>query len=309
MSKGPSGTRRGDRRRNARLERLRGLLPRGGAVVRIDLADEKQAIAVIGHDAQVLARKTVRVKAFRLGESLDCALAKAREKGFAQVTVACEPTGPRRLPEELDETWAHLRHLGRRRSQLITQATASAQRIRDLLSVAWPVAAETCAQPLESLTWLTAMQLVTSRCGGPGVVQARDGLGVKITNRAVLVNTAPPRGGRQDGRGTDAGDGRTCRVVGQAVAGADGNLQNPAMRSLPEPLPAAAEPGLLEEGNLPVVAGRGLVPDLTCRTAGVWLAADNGERAESALAGNSHTCKHKKDQRGGADGGPACGVS
>jgi len=29
------------------------------------------------------------------------------------------------IPGELDETWAHLRHLGRRRAQLITAATAS----------------------------------------------------------------------------------------------------------------------------------------------------------------------------------------
>ena len=29
------------------------------------------------------------------------------------------------IPEELDETWAHLRHLGRRRAQLITLATAA----------------------------------------------------------------------------------------------------------------------------------------------------------------------------------------
>ena len=219
MGKGSSGTTRGDRRRNARRERLRGLLPRDGAVVGIDLAEDKQAIAVVDHDVRVLARKTVRVKAFRLGESLDWALAKAREKGFEQVTVACEPTGSRWLqvqrlcaerqvplvciqplmshiareqqdltlhktdesdsvlisrlatelhcyiPEELDEAWAHLRHLGRRRSQLITAATASAQRIADFLSVAWPVAAEACARPLESLTWLTAVQLVTSRCG------------------------------------------------------------------------------------------------------------------------------------------------
>ena len=66
-------------------------------MVGIDLADEKQAIAVVDHDVRVLARKTVRVKAFRLGEALDWALAKAREKGFEQVTVACEPTGPRWL--------------------------------------------------------------------------------------------------------------------------------------------------------------------------------------------------------------------
>jgi transposase len=90
-----SGMTRGDRRRNARRERLRELLPRDGAVIGIDLAEDKQALAVIDHDVRVLTRKTVRVKAFRLGEALDWAVAQARAKGFAQVTVACEPTGPR----------------------------------------------------------------------------------------------------------------------------------------------------------------------------------------------------------------------
>ena len=88
---------RGDRRRNARRERLRAVLPRDGAVIGIDLAEDKQAIAVIDHDVRVLARKTVQVKAFRLGEALDWAVGQARAKGFASVTVACEPTGPRWL--------------------------------------------------------------------------------------------------------------------------------------------------------------------------------------------------------------------
>ena len=96
MSKG-SGMTRGDRRRNARRERLRAVLPRDGAVIGIDLAEDKQAIAVIDHDVRVLARKTVKVKAFRLGEALDWAAAHAKVKGFASVTVACEPTGPRWL--------------------------------------------------------------------------------------------------------------------------------------------------------------------------------------------------------------------
>ena len=228
MGKGSgNGTTRGDRKRNARRERLRALLPRDGAVIGIDLAEDKQALAVIDHDVRVLARKTVKVKAFRLGEGLDWAVAQARAKGFTAVTVACEPTGPRWLqvqrlcaerglplvciqplvshiareqqdytthktdesdcvmiarlavelhcyiPEELDETWAHLRHLGRRRAQLITLATASAQRIRDLLSVAWPTVMETCAEPLESRTWLAALEVVTSRCGAdPGKLAA-----------------------------------------------------------------------------------------------------------------------------------------
>jgi transposase len=92
---GGSEMTRGDRRRNARRERLRELLPRGGAVIGIDLAEGKQALAVIDHDVRVLARKTVRVEAFRRGEALDWAVGQARLKGFERVTVACEPAGPR----------------------------------------------------------------------------------------------------------------------------------------------------------------------------------------------------------------------
>ncbi len=250
-----SGMTRGDRRRNARRERLRGVLPREGAVIGIDLADEKQAIAVIDHDVRVLARKTVRVKAFRLGGALDWAAGVARAKGFASVTVACEPTGPRwlqvqrlcaerglplvcvqplvthiareqqdytahktdeadcvmiarlaaelhcYLPEQLDETWAQLRHLGRRRAALITSGTASAQRIRDFLSVAWPTVTETCARPLQSATWLAALEVVTSRCGGqPGEVAA---IGPQAFARLV----------------EDAADGWGCKQVRAAICG------------------------------------------------------------------------------------------
>ena len=221
-------------------------------MIGIDLAEDKQAIAVIDHDVRVLARKTVRVKAFRLGEALDWAVGQARAKGFTRVTVACEPTGPRWLqvqrlcaerglplvciqplmshiareqqdytthktdeadcvmiarlavelhcyiPEELDETWAHLRHLGRRRAQLITSATASAQRIRDFLSVAWPTVTETCAQPLESVTWLAALQVVTSRCGAdPGRLAA---MGEEAFT--ALVRGAVPGWGGKKGWGT-----------------------------------------------------------------------------------------------------------
>ncbi len=73
------------------------MLPRDGAVIGIDLGDEKQAIAAVDHDVRVLARKTVRVKAFRLGEVLDWAVGQAGVRMFAHVTVACEPTGPRWL--------------------------------------------------------------------------------------------------------------------------------------------------------------------------------------------------------------------
>jgi hypothetical protein len=246
---------RGDLRRNARRERLRAVLPRDGAVIGIDLAQEKQALALIDHDARVLARKTVRVKAFRLGPALDWAVAQARAKGFAAVTVACEPTGPRwllvqrlcaerRLPlvciqplvshiareqqdytthktdesdcvmiarlavelhcyvlEELDESWAHLRHLGRRRAQLITLETAPVHRVRDFLSVAWPTVIEACAQPLLSKTWLAAVEAVTARCGGQPERLA--GMGEEAFT--VLVRAAVSGWGGQRAWGTISG--------------------------------------------------------------------------------------------------------
>jgi len=257
---------RGDRRRNARRERLRGLLPRDGAVIGIDLAEDKQALAVIDHDVRVLARKTVKVKAFRLGQALDWAAGQARVKGFERVTVACEPTGPRWMqvqrlcaerglplvcvqplvshiareqqdytphktdesdcvligrlatelhcyvPEELDETWAHLRHLGRRRAQLITAATASVQRIRDFLSVAWPTVTEACAGPFESVTWLAALQVVTARCGGDPARLAALGL----EEFTALVRGAVP------GWGGKKGWSRICRRVFAALTDTEG---------------------------------------------------------------------------------------
>ena len=58
-----SGVSRGDRNRNARLARLRELVPVGNAIVGIDLADSKQMVVVTDHDSRVLARRTFRCKA------------------------------------------------------------------------------------------------------------------------------------------------------------------------------------------------------------------------------------------------------
>src|SRR5207342_2562587 len=65
------------------------------AIVGIDLADRKQTVVVCDHDSKVLARRTFRCKAWDLGTALDWAAARAAAKGFAGVTVACEPTGHR----------------------------------------------------------------------------------------------------------------------------------------------------------------------------------------------------------------------
>jgi hypothetical protein len=58
-----SGVSRGDRNRNARLERLRALVPVENAIGGIDLADRKQMVVVTDHDSKVLARKTFRCRA------------------------------------------------------------------------------------------------------------------------------------------------------------------------------------------------------------------------------------------------------
>ncbi len=90
-----SGVSRGDRNRNARLGRLRALVPFVNAIVGIDLADKKQMVVVTDHDSKVLARKTFRCHAWDLGAALDWASKQAAAKAFAGVTVACEPTGHR----------------------------------------------------------------------------------------------------------------------------------------------------------------------------------------------------------------------
>ena len=85
----------GDCNRNARLARLRRLLPPENAIVGIDLADDKQAAVVTDHDSRVIARRRVSARAWELGGLLDWAAGKAAAAGFASVTVACEPTGHR----------------------------------------------------------------------------------------------------------------------------------------------------------------------------------------------------------------------
>ena len=90
-----NGVSRGDRNRNARLVRLRELVPLNHAIVGIDLADRKQMVVVCDHDSKVLARKTFRCRAWDLGIALDWAAQRAAAKGFAGATVSCEPTGHR----------------------------------------------------------------------------------------------------------------------------------------------------------------------------------------------------------------------
>jgi hypothetical protein len=67
-----SGVSRGDRNRNARLERLRALVPVMNAIVGIDLAGSRQMVVVTDHDWKGSSRGGVAVP--RLGSWLGAGL-------------------------------------------------------------------------------------------------------------------------------------------------------------------------------------------------------------------------------------------
>ena len=69
-----SGLSRGDCNRNARLGRLRGLVPVANAVVGIDLAAAKQVVVVCDHDSKVLARRTFQCRAWDRHHGVRCRL-------------------------------------------------------------------------------------------------------------------------------------------------------------------------------------------------------------------------------------------
>lgn len=86
---------RGDKRRNARLDRLREVLPHEHAVLALDLADDKQVFVLTDHDSRVLTRRTVRCRPWQLAETIQWGVGEALAAGYTGVTLACEPTGHR----------------------------------------------------------------------------------------------------------------------------------------------------------------------------------------------------------------------
>lgn len=67
MGKRSNGMTRGDANRNARLDALRAVLPRDHAILGIDLAQSRQAAALVDHDSRVLARVASAVLAMAVG--------------------------------------------------------------------------------------------------------------------------------------------------------------------------------------------------------------------------------------------------
>jgi len=86
---------RGDQRRNERLATLRSVVTRETAVLAVDLAADKQVFALCDPDSAVLARRTVRARAWELAPAVEWGISQATAAGFSSVVVACEPTGHR----------------------------------------------------------------------------------------------------------------------------------------------------------------------------------------------------------------------
>jgi transposase len=80
------------------------------------------------------------------------------------------------VPEVAEGEWVRLRHLGRRRDEVITRTSRAVLQLRDLLAVAWPAVLAAAAQPLESLNWQAALAVVLDRCDGDPVKLQRRGL-------------------------------------------------------------------------------------------------------------------------------------
>ena len=69
-------------------------------------------------------------------------------------------------PERADAVWARPRHLGARRIQLSTDATAAVNQIRDLLECAWPAVLIASGSPFRSATWRAALAVTLGRGAG-----------------------------------------------------------------------------------------------------------------------------------------------
>lgn len=192
---------RGDKRRNARLARMRELVPVGNAIMGIDLADEKQAVVVTDHDSRVLARCRVRAKAWQLGPVLEWARQQARQHGFDDVTIGCEPTGHRwrvldQLAVQRDMTLACVQPLLVGRARESEDYTRDKTDDKDAVLIARLVA-QLCCYPPERAdeTWAELRQLGSYRdrlitAATAGVQQLRDLL--ECAWPAVLSAAADP---------------------------------------------------------------------------------------------------------------------
>jgi transposase len=207
------------------------------------------------------------------------------------------------VPGELDESWAFLRQLGRRRAQLVTAAAAAVLRVRDFLPVAWPSAVTAAGDPFKSMTWLAAVGVATSRCGGDPARLAAAG---KEEFLARVRDAAPgwgtPRPGRRIARkvlalaGDPGAVDWSRRGLVRRIRDELGDLQR-ARRQLKE----------AEADMAALLAGLGLgrpgdIPGLTLAGAAVILAETGGP-------GRDETCSSMVEHAGLSPSGNASGAS
>ena len=130
-------------------------------------------------------------------------------------------------PEYLAGAWAELREEGRRRAQLITNATAARQLLRDKLGLVAPAVLESACEPFDSATWLASLEVALEHGGADlGKVTA---MGFEAF--AAAVRAALPGWGGQRAGGTcrqlfaALGDGRgVARMRRAALRRARGAL-------------------------------------------------------------------------------------
>jgi transposase len=214
-----NGLSRGDARRNARLLRLRGIVRQDRAILAIDLADTTQVMAVCDHDSRVVARRTVRGRAWQLEEALGWGRQVAVEHGFAGVVVACEPTGHRwrivaELCDRLGLELVCVQPLLVGRAREAEDYTRDKSDPKDAVVIARLVAGLRCYLPERAdQHWARLRQLGTRRaalttttgacrqqlrdlleCAWPAVLQAAakplDSLSWRAAVRVVLAHTA-----------------------------------------------------------------------------------------------------------------------
>jgi transposase len=206
------------------------------------------------------------------------------------------------VPERLDEEWALLRDLGRRRAQLLAAETASVLRIRDFLSTAWPSAPGACVHPFDSVTWLAALEVVAERCGADPARLAAAG----EQEFTALVRAAVPAWG---GKRADA---RVARAVFAVLDDPDavGWSRRGRFRRIREELADLRRARAMRRGAeadmAEALAGLGLarlggIPGLTVAGAAVILAeAGDPRRYETSSSLVKHAGLSPADNSSGA---------
>src|SRR5690242_1509005 len=181
-----SGLSRGDRNRNARLARLRRVSARAwelgglldwaaGRAAGAGFASVTVACEPTGHRWRVLDQLAAErglalvcvqpLLVYRSREGEDLTRDKSDPKDAVLIARLASELRCYE-PERADAVWARLRHLGARRRQLTTEATAAVNQMRDLLECAWPAVLAASGSPFRSVTWCASLSVVLNRCAG-----------------------------------------------------------------------------------------------------------------------------------------------